>query len=272
MCANDIERSARMRKLLLSIALVAMLPTIALADDAELSFGGAPRMMSGKTSVVMQSEVVTMTVGNDSVDVDCRFVFKNNGPACTVRMGFPDRGRGAADPTENEDGKSKPASTFNSFASYVDGKPVRTSVISDASNPSDLWHVKMVHFGSGQTVAVRDVYRTIVSSQVDVAPGYHGGNYSTFYVLHTGASWAGKIGRADVVVHMRRNGLHKIRLASYAAAGNPDPYKINWAKLKPGTVLWRGPSTPTLDGTTIRFARTNFEPGYLDDVLLFFNK
>lgn len=245
--------------------------SMALADDADISFGGSPRMLSGKTTVVMQSEVVTMTVGSETVDVDCRFVFRNDGPGCTVRMGFPDSGRGASDPTEYESETGKKSNgTFRSFVSYVDGKPVSTSIDRDSESKGDLWHTKVVHFDRGQTVNVRDVYRTIVSSQVNVSPGYQGGNYSTFYVLHTGASWAGKIGRAEVIVHMKRSA--GIRLRSYASAGNPDPYKIAWSKYPSGTVLWRGPSTPTVSGNTIRFVRTNFEPGYIDDVLLFFNK
>jgi len=246
---------------------------MALADDADISFGGSPRMLSGKTTVVMQSEVVTMTVGADDVDVDCRFVFRNDGPACTVRMGFPDSGRGGSDPSEIESETGRKSNgTFRSFTSYVDGKRVSTTIDRDGESKGNLWHVKVVHFNRGQTVNVRDVYRTIVSSQVNVSPGYQGGNFSTFYVLRTGASWAGKIGRAEVVVHMKRPGARAVRLASYAAAGNPDPYKIAWSKFPAGTVLWRGPSTPTVSGNTIRFVRSNFEPGYLDDVLLFFNK
>lgn len=261
-----------MRNVTAAAGLVLCLATGAFADDADLSFGGAPRMMSGGTSVVMQSEVVRMTVGQNTVDVDCRFVFKNSGPACTIRMGFPDRGRGGSDPMEREgeSGTSQVAQTFKSFASYVDGRPVDTKVVQDASNKSDLWHIKQVHFGAGQTVRVRDVYRTVVGAQVSGLQNFRGETLSTYYVLNTGASWAGKIGRAEVDVTFKRPQLRNIHLVSYDSIGSPNPYNINWPKLRANDVVWRGPSRPSLDGNTLRFVRTDFKPAYKDDVLLFF--
>lgn len=253
------------------LALVLFAAT-AYADDSDVSFGGSPRMLSGQTTVTMRSELVTVDIGPDHVHVDCSFIFKNNGPACTVRMGFPDDGRGGADPSEREPGSPlKP--TFSAFKSYVDGAPVDTSLVQDANNSGDLWHVKIVHFDSGQTVNVRDIYETEVGSSVDTAPNYQGGTYQVFYVLHTGSSWHGNIGRAEIVVHMDRpTEPPPYHLVSLKSLGNPDGYDIDWPKLPSEAITWRGPSTPTLDGNTVRFVREDFKPGYNDDLLLYFSR
>src|SRR4051794_11540766 len=86
---------------LLLCALPASLPV--RADDASISWGGAPRLLKGHRWVEMRSEVVRMTVGERRVHVDCRFVFENRGPACSVRMGFPDNGEGGYDEDDAED-------------------------------------------------------------------------------------------------------------------------------------------------------------------------
>src|SRR4028118_808793 len=74
----------------------------ALANDAGISFGGSPRLLKGHPSVAMASEVIVMTIDEEKVTVDCNFVFKNNGKATQVRMGFPDEGQGEDDPDEGE--------------------------------------------------------------------------------------------------------------------------------------------------------------------------
>ena len=53
-------------------------------------------------------------------------------------------------------------------------------------------------------------------------------------------------------------------------AGN-DPQKVNWATVTPGTVLYRGPVRPEVQGGTLRFVRANLRPAYADDVLLYFH-
>src|SRR5215212_2408570 len=116
----------------------------ACANDGGIAFGGAPRLLDSHPSVSMESEVVTMTVGDKIVTVDCRFTFRNHGPACAVRMGFPDIGVGASDPDEknSEDYlRHGPVSTFKSFHSWVDGKEVSTKLIR-ADEPGHFWHAK----------------------------------------------------------------------------------------------------------------------------------
>jgi hypothetical protein len=256
------------------IALIGMIGLLtatgmAKADDGGLSFGGTPRLLSGHPSVSMQSEVVRMTVGTESVKVECDFVFHNSGPACIVRMGFPDEGRGSEDPDEEGVDKTHaPQGTFTSYASYVDGVKVPTRVIR-ADKEGNFWHTKDVKFAAGATRRVRDVYTLRTGSQIAMTGT---GAYSeTYYILHTGASWHGPIGRAELDITFAPGTTSgALRLVPLNTVKGNDAEGFNWPHSAPGTVVYRGPCIPTVQGRTLRFVRTNFKPGYLDDVLLYF--
>ncbi|MEO7717462.1 MAG: hypothetical protein ABIY70_14775 [Capsulimonas sp.] len=240
----------------------------ARADDGGISFGGAPRLLAGHKTVAMESEVVTMDVGEYTVKTHCRFVFKNHGPACAVRMGFPDRGRGEKAYQDDSGKPANPKGTFHSFTSKVDGKSVPTSVVQDAANSSDVWHAKTVKFGANQTHIVEDDYTTDIGGQIT---DHNSAVLQTFYVLHTGSSWRGNIGRAEVIVRFHHPKVHgPIKAIDLRKIGNPDAATVKLAPYGKNAVAWRGPSTPTVSGTAMRFVRSNFKPQYLDDVILYF--
>ncbi len=66
----------------------------------------------------MQSEVVKIRVSKHMIKADCSFVFVNNGPACTVRMGFPDQ---ASMPMH--DPRKHIRGSFLSFSVFADVRP-----------------------------------------------------------------------------------------------------------------------------------------------------
>ncbi|BDI28662.1 hypothetical protein CCAX7_007130 [Capsulimonas corticalis] len=251
---------------LLGLLALAALP--ARADDGGITFGGSPRLLSGHKTIAMDSEVVTMDVRDQTVTVHCRFVFKNHGPACTVRMGFPDQARGERAFQDDPKKPPNPNGTFNSFTSKVDGKPAPTSVVIDAANNSNVWHAKTVAFGANQTHIVEDDYSTYVGGQIT---DHNSAISQTYYVLHTGSSWNGNIGRAEVIVRFHRKKMPgPLKAIDLRKIGNPEAGDIKLAPYGPNAVVWRGPSTPTIAGTTLRFVRSNFKPQYLDDVILYF--
>lgn len=176
---------------LVAIAFVVALPgSSVFADDGGIeNVGGAARLLDDQGRVRMVREVVHARVTDDSVDVDCEFEFLNSGPADTVLMGFPDRGDGDAD-------GGAPMTTFRS---WVDGVEVPCVLIPDAehSKPGDEerrgWWTHSVFFAEGQRRIIHDHYRAICGGTVD---GYR----SFEYILETGASWAGSIGDAEIVV------------------------------------------------------------------------
>jgi len=254
----------------------------ASANEGSLRMGGSPGLLTGHPTVTMTSELVKMTVGKENVAVDCRFVFTNHGPACTVRMGFPDQGEGYYDPDEETEPatvmKTPPHSTFDSFRSYVEGKECQTKLIR-ADREGKFWHTKMVTFPAYSVLHIRDVYTQRISNDTAARVG---NEYvyalEVAYILHTGASWHGKIGRTEVDVTFpgkRITGsLHTIPLKSVTdkpdghKLRNGDPLKVN--PFRPNSVVWTGPCVPIVEGKTLRFVIKNWRPKPTDDLLVLF--
>src|SRR5262245_13105749 len=169
---------------------IPMLAVHALADDAAIEHvGGTIRAMHEHPTIAMVAEYVHAELHVDSVRVECVFYLKNAGPATRVTIGFPEMATGGID---------RP-SHFTEFRSWVDGDEIRIEPI-DA--PAEIpegehmtWWVKEVSFEKGATRVIRDRY---------VAPpgGMSDGTHWFQYILYTGASWAGSIGVADIVVDL----------------------------------------------------------------------
>jgi hypothetical protein len=140
----------------------------------------------------MWSEKVDLDVHAKFDRTVATFEFKNSGPACTVRMGFPDFGLWAYDYPHK-----KPETIFKTFQSYVDGKPVATKLELGADE-REQWRVKDVWFPEDGTVTVEEEYTTEVGGIADKVV-----MAAAAYIVHTGASWKGPIGRADFAVHFR---------------------------------------------------------------------
>jgi hypothetical protein len=81
---------------LLVLLLLAITPRPVRADDgAVLGEGGAMAPMREHPSIRMVSERVVADLTLEGPDVvDCVFRFRNEGPATTVRMGFPESSGG----------------------------------------------------------------------------------------------------------------------------------------------------------------------------------
>jgi len=258
---------SRLRSVFGCATVLALLLTVeAGANDGEIAFGGSPRLLKGHSTVSMQSERVKVDVGEETVTVDCRFVFRNNGPACSVRMGFPDEGQGGANP--EQDGQVPvPRGTFTSFRSYVDGRPQATRLIR-ADRPGKYWHAKTVRFPARGQRLVRNVYTLPVGSQITRTSSLV---RQAFYVLHTGASWNGPIGRTEVeVVFHRKRMAAPLRPVRMSRSGRDGVYAAKWAGDR-ARVYYQGPGRPQVSGKTLRFVRTNWRPAPSDDILLFFD-
>lgn len=250
--------------------LLAAIASASRADDGGISFGGSPHLLKGHASVAMKNEVVTLDIGKEKIKVDCRFLFHNSGPDCTVRVGFPDRGEGSMEPYQGEDVRPKGKdlkATFLSYDSWVDGKKVPTELV-----PTDdrtlFWHAKNVTFKANKDCAIRDVYTVPPGAQVTNENGMY---QQTSYVLHTGASWHGPIGRAEVVVNFDPAVIGApIKLKALSSLPVKKFYELKWSTLPAGTVIYDGPCPPKLEGNTIRFIATNLKPTEKDDVHLYY--
>jgi hypothetical protein len=152
-----------------------------------------------------------MAIYTEYADVDCTFVLHNTGKATSVLIGFPESGGGDI---------VVPKMGFRYFRSYVDGKRVQVRVQEQRRDVDPggyfRWYLKRVRFGAGQTRVIRNVYRAPLGA---ISTGHDFFDY----ILTTGASWKGKIGRSDIIVEL--SGLDhvvdlEIRPEGYRRVGN----------------------------------------------------
>ncbi len=247
----------------------------AFPNDGGIAMGGSPGLLNGHPSVTMEAEKIRILVGEDAVKVDCDFTFTNHGPACTVRMGFPDRGIGAMDPDEERSkddiARTPPQTTFTSFKSWVSGKPAKTGLVR-ANKGGEYWHTKMVSFKANETLHVRDLYTQDIGGGLASIDGKPGEVKEAAYVLHTGASWHGPIGSTEVTVVFKNSRvqtpIHAIQL-KMAATGSGKANGASVAKLPVGAVVWSGPSQPEAGVASLKFVRKNWVPTKKDDIDIF---
>lgn len=236
-----------------------MLAVAGTANDGWIGVNGAPRIEGKHPSIRMVDEVIHLKVGKKSVTADCRFTFKNEGTACTARIGFPDY-----------DYSESTKTIFDYFKSYVDGKRVATKYV--GSNDGENWQVKHVKFAKGQTRRIRNVYRlslgALTIGQGDkLVPMISRADY----IVSTGRSWKGRIGSSKVIVEFEDAAKLKtpIKLAKLESkAAESDAF---WTKNK-STVMWTGFATPKVSGRRITFEKKNWEPTEDDDVFLLFGR
>lgn len=192
-------------------ALIALSMSGWCNDSAVVGVGGVIKPMKNHPSIVLRSHVVKIKLTPEYADVDCTFVLHNTGKATRVLIGFPESGGGDI---------VVPKMGFRYFRSYVDGKRVQVRVQEQRreSGPDGYfrWYLKRVRFGAGQTRVIRNVYRAPLGA---ISTGHDFFDY----ILTTGASWKGKIGRSDIIVEL--SGLKhvvdlEIRPEGYRRVGN----------------------------------------------------
>jgi len=256
-------------KLFFFLAALVAFSIAVRADDAEISYGGSPSALKGTGQVAMQSEVVLLDIGPDSIRADCRFVFYNKGPACTIRMGFPD---GESQRDEESDGATPSRSAFSSFQSFVDGVQTPTTLVSGKDYD---WQAKTVSFLTNGVRKVREVYTVPIGSELS----YRQPHQTAYYILDTGASWRGPIGRMEIIARFRRskrahptkgNTLQDVRPIKRAAMTDKQFGDANWTRTGEEVVVYDGPGAPIVQHNVLRWVRTNIRPTSKDDVFLWF--
>ena len=174
-----LNRDTRVVTLAMALMLSA---SLAHADDGSMAtVGGSVRLMRENVNIRMVAETIRARITQDLITVQCAFTMKNEGPADTVLVGFPDGdsiGHGQAQ--------------LESFRSWVDGVEVACTRIQDAPNEMSWW-TKRIAFPASAVVVMRNRYT--------VAPGtsWSTGSQAFTYILWTGASWKGTIGSAEIV-------------------------------------------------------------------------
>jgi len=197
------------------LGLSVLLVPFAVQDNDGVFYGsGGAVVPSRSTHVRMVAEevILDMTTPRE-VHGTCIFVFENTGPTDTLLVGFPDFA------PQDESGRPPPdqPSAIRDLLVTVDGERVETRDVPVRALPAagfetavpepgyDRAHVWPCVFEAGETRVLRTEYRHVPSATVwdgTVIP----------YVLTTGASWAGTVGK--VVVRLRPGPL-RVKYAYY---------------------------------------------------------
>ncbi len=216
-----------MRPLLLLICV--LLSLCALANDAPVSGvgGGVIRLTGKHPSVRMVRETIRMDVYPAYYDVDVTFDFLNDGPACAVKMGFPERGYGGID---GDAYRREPS--FLRFNTWVDGRAVtarRQQADVDQGGAFLAYWVKDVTFTAGQRRAVRVAYR---SNNGDLYFGEDGGygadvfgHYAPYHF--TGGNWKGLVEQSTLRINLHLPGAYVVHCSEAMSLGK-DGFTHQW--------------------------------------------
>lgn len=208
-----------------------VLAAVCRADDSALEgAGGNIVPMKGHPSIRMVEEEVRIKL--PECKVEARFVFKNEGPATKVLIGFPEQGKDTT-PQSN--------THLAGFKSWVDGTLVKTKQIftqrpdeTTNDNYYKAWWVKEVPFAAGQTRTIVDRYS---GGMLSTSYGVLGFNY----ILETGRSWHGPIGRARIVCDvsaLKDKGPIHFLLKGGVRSGSTISWDIR--NFKPDEDIWIG--------------------------------
>lgn len=171
------------------------------ANDGYVGSIGQTAFPLQNSDIVMEREKVVMDdLGEDAKEarVECTFWFKNTtDKEVEIEMGFPE---------EEHNGGDVPEDYFKirNFSAQLDGAPVEVFVKEGGENknlPSYIkyrrWFTWKVKFAPGSSCVVKNTY-TLHQG------GNNMGGWFYSYVLKTGALWAGKVGRAEIIFKSKR--------------------------------------------------------------------
>jgi hypothetical protein len=209
--------------LLILACLITCLPISekTAADDCNMGRtpDGVYPMYDSSITMVSEDVSINLATGN----VQCIFVFRNDGPAKDVLMGFP--GVPIIKDEENQYLIEERGSIRN-FAASDNGTPLSVKM-EKHNRPTNYswawdmeyadWYTFMVHFESQETKTVSNSYQ--VKNTV-----YSNGDIVTGYVITTGKAWKDNIGQARISFEL----------------GDVKPYEILW--VKPDRFIYKGNS------------------------------
>jgi len=233
----------------------------AFANDGWVGYSGAPRIEGKHPGVRMADELIRIRIGRDQMWADCSFTFKNEGPACIARVGFPDYD------SHGEELRS----FYSDFRSYVDGKRVKTTLVKGEEGTA--WQVKSVPFRQGQTRVVRNMYRMQLGILSLNGPGKHGDPpriQLAEYILSTGRSWRGSIGRSRVIFEFDRTSIIKVPIRAYPRSRENKFDDSSFWEKNNNLIAFGGPCEPKVSGRTLTFEKSNWKPTESDDISLTF--
>lgn len=202
-------------------------------DSFVIASGGTVAPMKANPHIRMVQEDIWVQLPECAVV--SRFVFKNEGPATKIQIGFPEEGY------NNGEEELQKRSRFKYFRSYVNGKRISVSRKTEnleEENTVRYWWVKTVSFRRGEAKVIVNKYQTTPGGMVDDK------TYRLMtYIVNTGAPWKGKIGTATIT----------FKLGSIAK-------RFSKKQTTPGF---------RREGNSLVWRRRNFEPDEDSDISVF---
>jgi hypothetical protein len=245
--------------------------SFAYASPTKIAWGGNPKPLEAGTTVRLETEKVKLKVGPIWTSVICAYELKNLGPACKVRVGFPDlRLDENKDPHPGGGDEDAHVSDLRSFQAFIDGNKCKSLLVGeeDVTGGDKMREIK-VSFGRRQSHILVDQYkvRTGMALTNDKI-----GIHEVGYAMHTGAGWKDSIKKVTVLVQFEDSlipaPIHAIS-SRLLATKQPTEYE-DWGQVKFNTVYYHGFSKPAVDGMNALFVARNLKPTKRSDVYLFF--
>jgi hypothetical protein len=157
------------------------------ANDTRTTFGGSVEVIDNEhTNVIMQEEVINITLHKEHYEVDVTFDFYNSGTSEKVLLGFPIK-------IEGLEGWKK--LDVEDFKSYINENLISEYIIKeDALNEWNSvrmkWYLREVTFPENKHTYSRITY--------GVPYSYSGYEQYAGYIYGTGRNWKGKIGKMTI--------------------------------------------------------------------------
>lgn len=201
-----------------------------LANDSAISgVSGTPgnlkavQLTGEHKSVRMVREQIEVKIGRVDYVTEARFVFRNDGLATTVRMGFPESSAGDTDVAE-----LRKQSAFREFRTWVDGTEVQATRYIAGDNLDDFtfdaFWVKAVSFKRGQTRNVRVRYRSPLGVSTD-------GDFVSYDF--TGGNWKGTVDQSTLRLIYSAPGTYRLfplssELGKYSRRDSGNSVLLTW--------------------------------------------
>lgn len=208
---------------------------LALADEANLGGSGTtaePLEVVESDSIEMVEETIEMNVRSIErerydystepveIDVEVNYTFKNTtSKRVEVKMGFPE-------PCSFCNGYER--EKLNDFKAYENEKEIEVNFLEgqydEESYTQTNWHVSQIVFEPFEEKEIKNTYWIVPS-------GYKEGQTWFDYILETGASWEGVIGRVEVYINFPDEiSVYDVKgLNPSGAVVDPEKNQIRWS-------------------------------------------
>ena len=116
------------------------------------------------------------------------------------------------------------------------------------------------------------MYAQTIGGGVTKYKNGYGNSKQVAYILHTGSSWHGRIGKSTVIVRFVEPWTtQKLHIAAEKMVSAKGGLELNMDKPMDALVLWSGPCKPDMDSNTLTFVRNSWRPRDKDDITISYN-